>query len=237
MTDSTAAIGHNSKLSNEQQRALFFNHFPKILTAQGIVQTAQAEFKKLKKLAKADGLVLGDIDFALRLNNMDDLQIVADELDRRTAIANWMQAPVAYQPDMFVEGDRTLKQRAYEKGVLASAMGKNGNPELDYIAPGSEEWEAWLEGHADDRKQRMTALAEAMQARKVDEPAAPEPKKVSKRARKKKPKLEIVSDNQDVEAAPEPASEPGPGDVDPNDPGPGPDTDEELAVGTKFHPN
>src|SRR5882672_10125477 len=63
-----ATIGDNSKmkLTQAQQKALYFDHFHPILRQQKVVDAAKAELAHLRKLAKAEGIMLRDINYGLR---------------------------------------------------------------------------------------------------------------------------------------------------------------------------
>jgi hypothetical protein len=142
-------IGHNSDLSPEERRDLFFRHFNKISAQADRIAVLQAEMKTLRKTAKADGIVLADVDFAMRCATLEDDSIIVDELRRRTEIAAWMALPVEFQADMF-GGDLTpADDRAFAKGKLAKSLGKKGDPTMDGYDASTPQWNAWLNGFND----------------------------------------------------------------------------------------
>ncbi|WP_157632729.1 hypothetical protein [Hoeflea sp. 108] len=153
--------GHNSELSVGEQRALMFHHFNLIEAQKGIVRSAQDALKKLKKTAKADGLVMADLDYMARCAALEDPDIVPAEILRRAEIASWFALPVNFQPDMFV--DRTpLEDRAFEEGKAAGLLGKG--PEAPYDAA-SAAGQAWLQGWHEGQRIMREDLQSAMEKR------------------------------------------------------------------------
>ncbi len=152
-------IGDNSgALTPEEERALFFSHFNKILRQDGIAKAARQQLGRLRKGAKADGIKLKNMDFALRCNELEDEGIVIDEFKAMAQVMKWMGLPVNFQAEMF-EDLAPLDERAYSAGALASAIGKTA---ISPHAPGSKPDQAWLRGFNEDGQIRVKALGEAM---------------------------------------------------------------------------
>ncbi len=152
-------IGDNSgALTPEEERALFFNHFNKILRQDGIAKAARQQLGRLRKGAKADGIKLKNMDFALRCNELEDESIVVDEFKAMAQVMKWMGLPVNFQAEMF-EDLAPLGERAYNAGALASATGKTA---ISPHSPGSKPDQAWLKGFNEDGSARVKALGEAM---------------------------------------------------------------------------
>ena len=150
--------GHN--LGAEDSRALFFNHYRSIAAARAKVEAAKAEEKRLRKIAKTDGVVLADIDFAMRVNTIEDSSVIVEEIKRRAQIAAWFSLPVNFQGGLF-EDQRSAEERAYSEGKAASATGKSGteNP-YDKTVP---QHGRWNEGWSDDQKIQQTKLRDTME--------------------------------------------------------------------------
>ncbi len=152
-------IGDNSgALTPEEKRALFFDHFNKILRQAGIAKAAREQLGRLRKAAKDDGIKLKNMDFALRCNELEDDGIVIDEFKAIAQVMKWMGLPVNFQAEMF-EDLAPLDERAYDAGAVASAKGQPGRSPH---APGSEPDQAWLMGFHDDGKNRLEFLSEAL---------------------------------------------------------------------------
>ncbi len=151
--------GHNSgELTIEEERALFFDHFNKILRQAGIAKAAREQLGRLRKAAKADGIDRKEMDLALRCNELEDDSILIDEFKDMAQVMKWMGLPVNFQAEMF-DDLAPLDERAYEAGAVASAKGQPGRSPH---APGSEPDQAWLKGFNDDRQARLKALGDAL---------------------------------------------------------------------------
>ena len=72
----TETTGHNSQLTDAEKKALVFHHFGAIQAQKEAVEVEKAEYKRLRKLAKADGIALADIDFMLKCAEVDDESII-----------------------------------------------------------------------------------------------------------------------------------------------------------------
>lgn len=155
--------GHNSKLTPAEGKALLFHHFNAIRAQQARVDAARADLKVLRGKAKADGIVLADIDFMARCATLEDPEIVPNELKRMMEIAEWMALPVQYQPDLFV--DRApAEERAEAAGVLAGMTGKTLEHDFN---PGSPQAQAYEKGWKRGQKE----LAKGIKAMEKITPA------------------------------------------------------------------
>lgn len=153
--------GHNSELTGAEQRALMFHHFNAIEAQKARVKEAQDALKKLRKTAKADGIVMADLDYMARCAALDDPGIVPAEILRRAEIASWFALPVNFQPDMFE--DRTpLEERAFEEGKASGLLGKD--PQAPYDAA-SKAGQAWLQGWHEGQRIMREDLQSAMEKR------------------------------------------------------------------------
>lgn len=153
------AAGHNSsEMTAEERKALFFDHYRPIAAQLEVVREAQAAYKKLRKNAKAEGIALWEIDYALKCAEVDDETIIPSRIKRETEIAAWFALPVDFQPDMFGDFSREpSEERARREGAKAGATGYGSNPHDENSVPGK----AWAEAFAFEQ----TKHREAMQAR------------------------------------------------------------------------
>lgn len=154
-------VGHNSagsELTPAEGRALMFHHFRLIEAQKVVVKAAQDDLKKLRKTAKADGLVMADLDFMARCADLEDPTIAPAELRRRAEIASWFALPVNFQPDMFTDR-MPLDERAYEEGIAAGLQGKD--PVAPYDAA-SNAGQKWLQGWHEGQRQMRDDLEAAM---------------------------------------------------------------------------
>lgn len=157
----TAEAGHNSgsgELTPAESRALHYHHFNLIEAQKAIVKGAQDALKKLRKTAKADGLVMADLDYMARCANLEDPNIAPDEIRRRAEIASWFALPVNFQPDMFTDR-MPLDERAYEEGLAAGLQGKDPTAPYDQGSGTGQKWlQGWHEGQRIMREDLLTAM-------------------------------------------------------------------------------
>lgn len=150
----TAAIGDN------QGKSTFFHHFNAISGQRAIVDRERAEEKRLRKLAKADGLKLSNIDFALRAVRLEDDSIIVEELRQQERIAAWLGLPVGAAPAF--EFAEPIEERAVREGEAAGMMNKDRSPPYDAnTAPGR----AWLKAFDKARKQSLDFIATSLEGK------------------------------------------------------------------------
>ncbi len=145
----------------EKTKALHFHHFNTIMAKNAIVKAAQVELKRVRKLAKADGCVLSDIDWMARCSELEDPSIVPAQLLRQIQIASWFALPVNYQPGLF-EDREPLVDRAFREGERDALASKDAssNP-YDVPSPAGQSYEqGWLRG----RDQMAAAMAKEMES-------------------------------------------------------------------------
>jgi hypothetical protein len=124
-------------------KAIMFAHFNRLQAHQRIVDEAMAERKRLRKLAKADGLNLKELDFMVRCAEAEDDDAVVEELKRRAEIAAWFALPIGYTPDMFADR-RPLDEQQEAMGMADGLIGKT----LD-TARGEHYVRGWQAGQAE----------------------------------------------------------------------------------------
>lgn len=200
-----AGIGHNSDLTPAERKALLMGHYKQIASAKEALEEARAAYQKTRKDAKADSVVLADIDFMFRCAEVEDEKSIVSELVSRTEIADWFGLPVAFQADMFGSFDREpAVDKAARQGAKAGATGKGGNP-YDESSP---QGRAWAEAWSSEQKklqEAFIAAQEKLTAQRADvvKPKRGRPPKDTSAAGK--PVEGDTPDSVKVEAAPEPA--------------------------------
>lgn len=158
----TPAPGHNSELTPDERKALFFDHYRPIAAQLEKVREAQAEYKRLRKLAKADKIALWEIDYALRCAEVEDENIIPDRIKREAEIAAWFALPVEYQPDMFGDfGREPGEDRARREGRKAGATGHGSNPYDENSVMGR----AWADEWSKEQKKNQAAMLSSMEKR------------------------------------------------------------------------
>lgn len=158
-------MGHNSELTPDERKALFFDHYRPIAAQLEKVRVEQAEYKRLRKLAKADKIGLWEIDYALKCAEVEDENIIPDRIKREAEIAAWFALPVEYQPDMFGSFDREPgEDRARREGRKAGTTGNGSNPYDEHSPMGR----AWAEEWTAEQKKAQSALQTAMEKRNAE---------------------------------------------------------------------
>lgn len=145
-----AGQGHNSGLSENQERALFFDHLNKIQSSKEELEQVKAAHARLFKAAKADGITKKDLEYALRLRADDSNgEELLEERRREVRIAKWLQHPVGTQIDLFDEDRTTAVERAKELGKNA---GMEGQTCISPYDGSTEQAQAWIKGWQEGQK-------------------------------------------------------------------------------------
>jgi hypothetical protein len=161
-----ASLGHNHRLSATEQRALFQHHFMPFMKADEAVKAATAERKRIKKLAKADGVLSRDLDFALRCATIDDETVLLDEHASRARILAW-QGLLPGQQALFDFDAEPAVDVAARAGEAAGFNGRDPVPPHDASTQQGQRWmEAWHIGN----KARTEALQSALAKVAADRP-------------------------------------------------------------------
>jgi len=162
-----ASSGHNSNdLTPDERKALFMEHMRKVSAQQAICDRENEERKRLRKVAKTDGILLADLDYGLRILKVEDPTIIIEELKRRSEIAFWFALPIGTQTDMFDSFEREpAVDRAFREGMTAGSLGKDCNP--PYGAP-SAVHDSWKDGWRQSQDKMAQDLQSAMEKKNAD---------------------------------------------------------------------
>lgn len=160
--------GHNSnELTPAERKALMMHHMRAISAQQDVCDRENEERKRLRKLAKADGIALADVDYGLRILKVEDADIIIDELRRHREVAEWFGLPVYTQGEFDFEREPAV-DRAFREGAVAGSLGRDMSP--PYGSP-SALYDAWKDGwrqaqdaHLADFEAANTKLAKAAQS-------------------------------------------------------------------------
>ncbi|MDX0254278.1 hypothetical protein GOC32_04660 [Sinorhizobium meliloti] len=161
-----ATIGDNSKdLTPAEQKALFMHHFGEILKQTDICKAENAKRLALRKQAKADGIVLADIDFGLRCAQIEDPQIIINEQQRRAQIGQYFALPIGAQTEFDFDREPAV-DRARREGERAAyeAASPNTNPYDENSAQGR----AWAKGWKEAQAEMAANLQSAMEKKQAD---------------------------------------------------------------------
>lgn len=164
--------GHNSnELTPAEAKALYMHHFRSILAQQENVDREIKERKRLRGLAKADGLVLADIDFGIRCATIDDPNIIVQEQLRHIEIAEFFAMPIGAQPGFDFAREPGIDRAAREGQAAGFAMKDRQSP----YATDSAQGQAWLTNYDKGKAEGLAAYQRAMEKRAAGKAASDEP--------------------------------------------------------------
>lgn len=155
------AKGHNSELTEGQRKALFFHHLRKRMVHNASIKEAQDAKKDDGKLAQADHIVLGELDYAIKAISADDKKTVTDRFIAEGEILGWLGLSSGFQSDMFRDRAPAI-ERIETEGSIAGYAAKerlSGYPE------GTDEDNRWLNAYDRAQEQMAVDLQAAMEAR------------------------------------------------------------------------
>lgn len=122
--DSAPAFG-----ANRATEGMFLRHIQKlrqkgeeIEIAKGVVKLKRGELKDLRNLAKADGIVLGELDEALEALETERVDLLARE-ERRVLYFEWLGLPTLRSADS-AKIERTPAKRWAAMGEIDGRLGK-----------------------------------------------------------------------------------------------------------------
>ncbi|QHJ77712.1 MAG: hypothetical protein [Bacteriophage sp.] len=137
MTDKT----HNSKLTDDEEKALLFHHARKEIEIKAKIEELQKERKLQRKKAQADGIKSSKLDKTVKIISSHDKQTIVDDVLGDCKLLYFFGL-ANYQDDLFAV-KLTGLDLITKEGELAGWQGENGKS--PYLA-GSEEDSAWLTG-------------------------------------------------------------------------------------------
>jgi hypothetical protein len=130
---------------NEEDRALFLNHLPKISDLKAKLNSANANLRNAYKTAKADGFLKGDFDTAFQIQGADGEKAKKAAIARDLTIAKWLGCDLGAQLDLFVEPERVpAVDRAFEEGKVDAMSNKAAKPSYD---PSTPQHAKYMEGY------------------------------------------------------------------------------------------
>lgn len=144
--------GHNSgktveQLSDEQRHALTVQHRKKYESALADKKKADADFKNVCKLARADlgATAIDDIKELIEFESEGSDERFQAELERRLRNARWAGLAIGSQADLFANDAPSLKERAHNEGYRDGIEGKILEPPKHY-SPGTDGYAGYTEG-------------------------------------------------------------------------------------------
>lgn len=151
--DTVKALKPGVNDTDEQNRALFLHHLPKVADLKDKVATATANLRNAYKAAKADGFLKADFDTAFEIQGAEGEKKRKAAIARSLQIARWLGCDLGAQLDMFVEDPLVpAADRAYEEGKTDSLQGKSAKPSYD---PSTEQHRRYMAGFHDATEARI----------------------------------------------------------------------------------
>lgn len=137
------------EMTDEQRQKLFFNHQNAYKAALDDKKQADADFKNICKMIKAEGSNLSDIKLSL-MEPAKFEQKVRDEVEAYQRVARWTGSPIGTQLSLLDEPDRTPgDERAFEAGKIAGMKGEDCKAPFAQHLPQAGKWrEGWHAGQA-----------------------------------------------------------------------------------------
>jgi ribosome modulation factor len=132
--------------------SLVLLHLSKIVAAEGKKDTAVANLRSARKLAKSDGVDLKTLDAVRHLASLDEHEITA-KFNSITQYSKYLSVPLYQNFELFDSPDaaeEAVNERAFLKGIKAGKMGQGAetNP-YDQTSVAGQEWSrGWNEGQA-----------------------------------------------------------------------------------------
>lgn len=157
-------IGDNSQLTEAERKALFFHHLRKRMAHNAELAEVNAAKKADGKTAQADGIVLGDLDYAIKAINADDKATVTDRFLAHGEVLAWLNLTPGFQSDLLRDRAPAI-ERIEGEGELAGLAGKDPQSPHDN---GSDEDAAWLRGWERGQQIMRDNLVSAMEKLKSD---------------------------------------------------------------------
>ena len=116
-------------LTDEQEHALLAHHTKNYEIALKAKKDADAEFKNVCKIAKAEGVGLKSIKDYIDFQAVGGAEKLREEIERKHRIARWAGIPVGTQLSFFEEADREpIDDKVRAEGKRAGLKGEAGGP-------------------------------------------------------------------------------------------------------------
>lgn len=149
-------LGHNSGdtpgLSEDQRIALTFVHKRAYENALAAKKKADAEFKNVAKLARAElgSDAIDDIKDMIAMETEEGELAIKAAIERQLRVARWMGLPYGAQAGLFDNIDRTpAVEKAYANGKRDGLAGASQNNPHDPSVPQHGEYlRGWQDGQA-----------------------------------------------------------------------------------------
>lgn len=172
-------VGHNSgQLDENERKALFFDHVRKRMSIDAKIKALRTERKEAGAEAQSFGLVLQDMDFAIKAMEADDKTKISDRYLSHGEILGWLGLVAGFQADLLRDRAPAMERIENDGQIAGLAALKR----VSGYAPKSDEDQAWKRGHDTGQKIMRENLEAAMTKRNEEKKAT----NVVKMGRRKK---------------------------------------------------
>lgn len=161
--------GHNSgELNDAERKALFFHHLRKRMAHNASLAEINADKKEDGKLAQADGIVLGNLDYAIKALSAEEKTTITNSYVEHGEILTWLGLSSGFQSDMFRDRAPAIEkiERAGELAGYAAkerASGYEGKSDEDI---------RWLAAYDAAQAKMRDDLKAAMEKRNAEKAEA-----------------------------------------------------------------
>ena len=152
--DTEANLGHNSQVISEEQ---FLAHVANLERLDAAKKAASEAYKKGRKEARAAGIVLGDLDAAMRIRDLNREDATSHVLNLGNYL-EWLRAPIGHQFQMSFgnqsgedpSDDEIIERATVDAQAEGFQAGLRGDPPSENPHDGNTpSGQAWIKGHQD----------------------------------------------------------------------------------------
>lgn len=141
----------NTELTEDEQRALLFQHKGKYERALAVKKAADADLKNVCKSAKAEcgTSAVQDIKDLILFEQDKGSEAVQADIERRLRLARWAGAALGTQFTFEEVDRRAAEDVAFENGKIVGLKGEAARPPHDPSVPQYQKWlDGWHAGQA-----------------------------------------------------------------------------------------
>lgn len=140
--------------------SLVLLHLSKIVAAEGKKDTAVANLRAARKLAKGDGVDLKTLDYMRYKSKLDEHELIS-QFNSEITYGKYFSVQLYQTMDLFaspVAAEEAVAERAFLKGVQAGKLGasETANPYDQTSFAGQE----WLRGYRDGQEILLRGIKE-----------------------------------------------------------------------------
>lgn len=166
-----AAPASTTDMTPEQEGLLLDHHVGRYEPALAAKKKADADFKNVCKLAKAEGISLSDIKKRIELRTPEGEAKLKADIERTLQIAKWAGMPLGAQAGFDFTDRRPAVDRAREEGRQAGRRGEVLKPPYANELP---QYDSFVEGWHQGQKE-IASFQKERDAKAFEEKAGPQP--------------------------------------------------------------